>query len=217
MSGALHLLSGGARASGLTRTNPYESLHFARQPKQLREPSPSIFADPRSGSSDEDLDGQEAPDDGASDDSEFGKSEEKGRPGEKRALRTGTDASSALGEDVKKRDLSVEPSNIRAGTLTSSGGRNGSQSNQKRNSVDVNDDPPFGHLQPRNKKLRHSYSHSNMSKHKGIGGSVKKLGNPSKIPSKGSEEAGRSFKYPDTKAVFAQGKTMLRIDVSAYV
>ena len=219
MSGALHLISGGARASGLTRDNPYESLHSAhliRQPKQPREPSPSIFAAPRSVSSDEDFDGQQTPDGKVSDDSGFGKSEEKGRPGGRRVLRTGTGSISTLGEDDKRRDLSVEPSNIRASTFTSSGkgpeGRNGSQSNQKRNGVDIDDDFPFDYVQ---KKPRHSYSNGNLSKHKGIGASVTKLGKPSKMTSKGSEKAG--IRIPNTDAMLAIGRITLPIGISKYV
>ena len=215
MAGALHLISGGARASGLTRNNPYESLHsrhLIRQPERPREPSPSIFAPPRGDSSDEDFDEQEAPDDGASNDSHFGRSEEKGTPGGKRALR------SSMGGDGKKRDLSVEPSNIRAGTFTSSGkgseSRNGSQTSLKRNSVDVSDDPPFA---SQNKKPRLSYGRGNMSIYQGVGSPVTKPGNPSKTPSKGSEKAGRSIKIPDTAAILARGRIILRVDVSKYV
>ena len=221
MAGALHLISGGARGSGLTRKNPYESLHsghLIRQPKQHREPSPSIFAPPRGDSSDEDLDGQEAPDDGASDDSEFGRSEERGKSGGRRALRSSMVSMSALGEEGKKRDLSVEPSNIRASTFTSSGkgpgSRNGSQTSLKRNSFDFNDDPPFA---SQNKKPRHSYGRGSMSKYQSTGSPVTKPGNPSKLPTKGSEKAGRSIKIPDNAALLAQGRITLCIAVSQYV
>ena len=194
---------------GLTKYNKFASLHPILQQKQeTREPSPSIFALPRGCSSDEELDGQDVPNDGLSDDSEFGRTEKKGKFGRKNGLRTGTDSNSANGEDSKKREPSVEPSNIRASKFTSgsgSGSCNGSQSSQKRKSVDVEDDD-ISIAFSQTKKTRQSYGSTNKCR-----SSVTKPGSPKKGSHKESKKSGPAYKHVDIRPLEDQGKGSWRI------
>lgn len=204
MAGSLHLRSG-APSIGLTKNNPFTSLHGHR----IRKASPAIDAPPRGSSSDEEVDGQAFPHDGASDDSMFGRSEKKENTDRTRILRTGTDSSPARGEYGKKRELSLEPSNIRAGSFTSAkghGSHDGSQSSQKRRNVAVDvDEESIAFSQPK-KQPKRSYGSKNIEK-----GPVTKPGNPKKVPPKENEKPGSTFKDPISQAVLAQGRRSLHI------
>ena len=190
---------------GLTKDNPYRSLHrpILQQNQETREPSPSIFALPRGSSSDEEPDGQNVLNDESSDDSEFGRTKKKGKIEREKRPRTGTESSSANGEDSTKRELSAEPSNIRASTFTSgkwSGSRNGSQSSQKRKSVDVDDDDfPIAFSQ--SKKPRQSYGSTNKYR-----SSFTKPGSSKKESRKEGKKAGPAYKDVDVSAIQDRGK-----------
>ena len=209
MAGLLHLTPG-APGIGLTKRNKYASLHGdrLREPNKSRKPSPPINAPPRGSSSDEESDGQQVPNDGLSDDSEFGGSGKKRRPDIQAVLSTRTGSASAKADDGEKRELSVEPSNIRAGRFTSRTGsrsRNGSQSSQKRN-ADVDDEElPFSFSQP--KRPRHGFGYGNDNIHRG---SATMSASHTKKPSSGSGKAGRSFRDVNTDALLARGRTSMR-------
>lgn len=195
---------------GLTNHNKFASLHGhrTRQKQETREPSASIFALPRGSSSDEELDGQDVPNDRVSDEFEFGRTEKKGRFERKNGPRTGTDSSSADGEDSKKRELSAEPSNIRASNFTTgkwSGSRNGSQSSQKRKSVDVDDDD-LSVAFSQSKKTRQSYGSTNRYR-----SSVTKPGSPKKEPHKEGKKAGPAYKDVNIRPLEDKGKGSCRI------
>lgn len=206
MAGLLHLKPG-ARPLGLTKHgNIYESLH--RPP---REPSPSVFASPKGSSSDEEFDGPGHPDKVTSDNSEFVGSEQKEKPNRYGTLRTRKGLSSVVREDGKKRELSVEPSNIRPSSFTSGkgpGSRNGSQGSQKRENADLEDDDLPTSFSQR-KRPRQSYGHGSMTKQKA---SVTKPSNLNKAPSKASGKAGPVYKDPAYDATMAQGRRSWRID-----
>ena len=201
------------RAIGLTKQNRYASLHggYIQQAEKPRKPSPAIDAPPRGSSSDEESDGQQIPEDGVSDDSEFGGSRKKRNFNMPVMLNTGMDSNSAEGEDGEKRELSVEPSNIRAGNFTSGTGvrsRNSSQSSQKRKDIVVDDDDiPFSFSQQ--KKPRQSYGGSTITPR----GSAKKPVSAEKKPPRESEKVARSYKPPSTDTMLARSKTSLRISV----
>lgn len=199
MAGLLNL-SAGPPSLGMTRRDfRYASLHgdSLRQSEKPPEPSDPIFALPKGSSSDDET----------SDDSEFGRSEKK-KPVGIGMLRTSTHSSPANGEDGKKRELSVEPSNIRPGSFTSgkgSGSRNGSQSSQKRKNADLDDDDmPFAFSQ--SKKPRQGYGSTNIHR-----GPVTKPGNPKKLLPKEREKPAPAFKKRDTSAMEARGRRPLRI------
>lgn len=192
---------------GLTNHNKYASLH-GHKLQQTREPSPSIYALPRGSSSDEELDGQDVPNGGSSDDSEFGRTEKKGTIERKQMPRKGTDSSSAKGEDSKKREPSIEPSNIRASNFTSAkgpGSRNGSQSSQKRKSVDGDDDD-LSIAFSQSKKSRQSYG--GINKHRN---SLTRPGSPKKGSHKESKKSGPAYKNVDIRALQDRGKRSWRI------
>ena len=201
------------RAIGLTKQNRYTSLHggYIQQAEKSRKPTPPINDPPRGSSSDEESDGQQIPEDGVSDDSEFGGSRKKRNFNMPVLLSTGMDSNSAKEEDGEKGELSVEPSNIRAGNFTSGTGvrsRNSSQSSQKRKCTVVDDDDiPFSFSQQ--KKPRQSYGSSTTTPR----GSVKKLVSAEKKPLRESEKAARSYRPPGTDTMLARGKTSLRISV----
>lgn len=180
----------------------YASLHgdSLRQSEKPPEPSDPIFALPKGSSSDEEFGRLEVLDDETSDDSEFGRSEKK-KPVGIGMLRTSTHSSPANGEDGKKRELSVETSNIRPGSFTSgkgSGSRNGSQSSQKRKNADLDDDDmPFAFSQ--SKKPRQGYGSTNIHR-----GPVTKPGNPKKLLPKESEKPAPAFKKRDISAMEAR-------------
>ena len=201
MAGLLHLTPG-APGIGLTKRNIYASLHGTRKP------SPQINAPPRGSSSDEESDGQQVPNDGLSDDSEFGGSGKKRTLDIQAVLSTGTGSGSAKTEDGDKRELSVEPSNIRAGNFTSGTGSrngNGSQGSQKRKNVDVDeDDLPFSFSQ--SKRSRHSYGYGNANNR----GSATKFESRTKKTSTGSGMAGRPFRDPNTGGMLARGRLSMR-------
>ena len=191
---------------GMTRSNnPYGSLHGHRfqPPEKPRKLSPPIDAPPRASSSDEEPDGQNVLNDESSDDSEFGRTKKKGKLERENRPRTGTESSSANGEDSTKRELSAEPSNIRASTFTSgkwSGSRNGSQSSQKRKSVDVDDDDfPIAFSQ--SKKPRQSYGSTNKYR-----SSFTKPGSSKKESRKEGKQAGPAYKDVDVSAIQDRGK-----------
>ncbi len=201
MAGVLDLTTRAVRAIGLREHDfKYPSLHgdSLRTP---REPSPSVFAPPRDSSSDERSDGQLVPDDGASDDSEFGRGEKKEKPDRDGVPRRRTDSSSARRKEGRKRELSIEPSNIPTGSFTSGkgpGSRNGSQSSQKRNNPDLDEgDLPLSFSQHQKKKPRQSYGHGSMNKQRSTDGLVTKPGNHMKMPPK--------------DAMLARGRTTLCI------
>ena len=201
----------GAPTVGMRRQDlRYPSLHghSLRQPEKSRESSPSIHAPPRGSSSDEEFDGQEILD-RASDDSEFGRSEKKGALNGAGMPRPRTDSRPANGEDRKKREPSVEPSNIRPASFTTGigpGSRNGSQSSQKRNNIDVDDDDDISVAFSQKKKPRQSYGSTNIYK-----GSVTKPGSPKKIPPKNSGKAGPAYKESKCDAMLAQGRGLLSV------
>ena len=195
---------------GLTRRNNFASLHGhrTRQTQEIREPSPSIYALPRGSSSDEELDGQDFPNEGSSDDSEFGRTKKNGKVERKTMPRTGTDCKSTNGKDSKKRDLSVEPSNIRAGSFTSGkgpGSRNGSQSSQKRKSVDVDDDD-LSIAFSQSKKSRQSYGGINKYRN-----SLTRPESPKKGSHKEDKKSGPAYKDVDIRALQDRGKQFWRI------
>lgn len=205
MAGLLHLTPG-APGIGLTRHNKYVSLHGN---SLRRKPSPPINASPRGSSSDEESDGQQVPNDGLSDDSEFGGSGKKRTIDIQAVLSTGTGSGSAKAEDGDKRELSVEPSNIRAGNFTSGTGsrnRNGSQSSQKRKNADADeDDLPFSFSQ--SKRPRHGYGYGNANIHRGS--AAKSESRTKKAPT-GSGKAGRPFRDPNTDDLLARGRLSMR-------
>lgn len=204
------LLRSGAPRIGLTRHNEYASLHGdgKRQPDESRKPSPPIYAPPRSSSSEEDSDVLQFPDDGLSDDSEFGGIEPKKKPYTHVALITGTDSGSAKGEDGQKRGLSVEPSNIRAGSFTSG---TGSQSGQKRKNADTDDDELPLPFSQRLKRQRQIYGYGSTNKNRA---SVKKSGTPTQTSSKESDKARHSYKTPMNDATIAIGKLSFSVGLS---
>ena len=206
MAGPLHLISG-APAIGLTKHNKFASLH-GDSLHNPRETSPSIFAPPRDSSSDEDSNGLHVSEAGASDDSEFGRSETKRRSNIHMTLSTGTGT-----DENQKRELRVEPSNIRAGSFTSrAGARNGnsSQNSQKRKNANTDDDDvPFSFSQP--KKQRQSYGNASLNIHRG---SVTKSANHTSKSLAKSGKAGHAFKPPATHAMLAQRRMSLRNDIS---
>lgn len=208
MAGLLHLTPG-APAIGLTKHNIYTSLHGDSSRRTARKPSPPVNASPRGSSSDEESDGQQVPNDGLSDDSEFGGSGKKRTLDIQAVLSTGIGSGSAKAEDGDKRELSVEPSNIRAGNFTSGTGsrnRNGSQSSQKRNNADVDeDDLPFSFSQ--SKRPRHGYGYGNANIHRG---SATKFESRTKKAPTGSGKAGRSFREPNTDDLLARGRLSMR-------
>lgn len=204
MAGPLHLIPG-SPAIGLTKHNKFASLHGNSLHKP-RETSPSVFALPRDSSSDEDSNGLQVAKGGASDDSEFGGSETKRKSDIHMTLSAGTD-------DNQRKELRVEPSNIRAGSFTSSAGaRNGnsSQNSQKRKDANTDDDDVlFSFSQP--KRQRRSYGNGSLNVHRS---SVTKSANQtSKSPAK-SGKAGNAFKTPSTHAMLAQRRMSLRDDLS---
>lgn len=206
MTGLLDLSPRSPAPIGLTTKNyRLASLHGDRL-RQPREPSPSILAPPKGSSSDEESNGQEVPGDGLSDDSEFGRSDKKKEIDRSGMLRTGIDSNAAKGEDSYKRELSVEPSNIRPSSFTSGkgpGSRNGSQSSQKRNNIDVDDDEvSIAFSQP--KKSRQSYGSTNVHR---------VPGKPNKVLLKEGKKAGPAFKNPSTEAMIAQGRRSLRVSL----
>lgn len=189
---------------GMTNYNKYASLHgdTIKQNLETRESSPSIFALPRGSSSDEELDGQNVPNDESSDDSEFGRTRTKGKVEREKRPKTASDFSSANGEKIRKREPSVEPSNIRASKFTSG---NCSQSSQKRKSVDVDDDEvPIAFSQ--SKKPRQSYGSTN--KHRS---SATKPGSPKKEPHKEGKKAGPAYKDVNIRTLEDKGKGSWRI------
>lgn len=210
------LLRSGAPRIGLTRHNEFESLHGdrKRQTDESRKPSTPIYASPRSSSSEEDSDVQQVPDDGLSDDSEFGGIQPKKKPYTHASRTTGTDLDLAKGEDGQKRGLSVEPSNIRAGNFTSGtgpGSRNGSQSGQKRKNADMDDDELPLPFSQESKRQRQSYGYGSTNKNRG---SVRKSGNPTQTSSTESDKAGHSYKTPMIDATIAIGRMSLFIGLS---
>ena len=203
MLGPLHLTQG-ARTIGLReRDNGYTSLHGHRfkQPEKSRKSSDPILASPRGSSSDEKFDGNEVPDDGASDDSEFGTSETKGKLNRDGLLRTRTDSSQAKSEDGTKRELSVDSSTIKATSFTTGTGPGSSQSSQKRRNVDVDDDD-LSNAFSQPKKLWTSYGRAR--------GSVTKTASPKKSHPKRSEKAKPAFRTKDIGSMLAGGKRPLR-------
>lgn len=212
MVGLYDLSPGPPKSIGLTRQNPYPSLHgrHSQQPERFRSPSLPIDAPPRGSSSDEEFDKQGIPDDGASDIAEFGRSQKKEKSDGNEILGTGTDSTLARGEDGKKRELSVEASNIRAGRFTSSKGirsPNGSLSSHKRKDADLDDDDiPLSFSQQKKPRQGCGYGSTNIHR-----GSVTKPGNPKEIPPNESKKAGPAFRKPDTGAMLAQGRRPLRI------
>ena len=204
MAGSLHLTPG-ARVIGLTRHNKYGSLHGDRL-----QPDPSLLAPPKSSSSDEEPDGQQVPHDGGSDDSEFGASMPKKKFNIHEVLRTSSDLNPAKGHNSEKRGLSVEPSNIRASSFTSGTGRNGSQSNQKRNDPDADDDDvPLSFSQ--SKRPRKSLGYGSTKVNRSL---IKTPGSPTKQHRKESDKARRTFKPPGTDSMLAKRKISLRNDLS---
>ena len=212
MEGLYDLRPAGAPGIGLTRQNPFASLHGDRLRQKSRKPSPPILAPPRGSSSDEEFDGQDVPGEGVSDDFEFGGSENRGLSPSKGTLGKGTDMIAAEDKNGQKRELSVAPSNIRASSFTSSKGpgSTGSQSSQKRNIADLDDDEvPMSWSQ--RKKPRKSYGSMNIHK-----GSVAKPGHPKKGPPQGSEKAAPLYKNPDfIHDMMAQGRGSLPIDLES--
>ena len=204
MAGPLHFIPG-ARTIGLTKDNKFASLHGDSSQKP-RETSPSIFALPRDSSSDEDPNGLQVPEAGASDDSEFEGNETRRNSNTHVTLRTGTD-------DKQKRELRVEPSNIRAGSFTSGAGArngNGSQNSQKRKDANTDDDDvPLSFSQP--KKQRQSYGNGSMNMNRG---SVTKSANHAKKSPAKSGKAGRALKHPGAPAMLARRRMSLRNDLS---
>ncbi len=203
MTGPLDLTSRPPATIGITKHNHIlASLHGdrLRQRQKPREPSPSIFAPPRGSSSDEEFDGQQVPDDGLSDDSEFGRSEKKKGPGRNAMLRTGTDSSPANGEDDKKRELSVEPSNIRPGSFTS-------QSSQKRLKDETDDDMgPFGLIhssQSKKAKMKTYGGPSNIHK-----GSLVEQKKPTKAATAEKRRERPSFRLPNAEPALASRKSI---------
>lgn len=208
MAGLSHLKLGAAPAVGL-RKQDYKnaSLHGdTLQTQQTRKSSSPISAPPRISSSDEELYGQDVPDDGYSDDSEFGRRERMGNPNSKVALGVGTNFVSAKGEDSKKGELTVEPSNIRAGSFALGkrpGSRNGSQSSQKRRGVDVDDDD-LSVAFSQSKKPRQSYGSTNKHRSSAI-----KSGSPRKAPPKESGKAGPVYRHRDIREMQDRGRGSL--------
>lgn len=204
MAGPLNFIPG-APTIGLTKHNKFASLHGDCSHKP-REASPSIFALPRDSSSDEDSNGLQVPDAGASDDSEFGGNEARRKSTINATLSTGTD-------DNQKRELRVEPSNIRAGSFTSRAGPrngNGSQNSQKRKDVNTDDDDvPLSFSQP--KKQRLSYGNGSINIHRG---SVMKSANHTKKPPANSGKAGHALKPPAAPAMLARRRMPLRNNLS---
>lgn len=216
MAGVSLLRSGAPRRLGLTKHNNYASLHGDRKPQldEYRESSLPIDAPPISTSSEEESDVQLVPYDGLSDDSEFGVIQPKKRPYTQAPLLTGTDSSSANGEDGQKRGLNVEPSNIRAGNFTSGtgpGSRNGSQGGQKRKNSDMDDDELPLLFSQHSKKQRQGYGYGSTHKNRGL---AKKSGNPTQTSSKESDKAGHSYKTPITDATIAIGRVPLFVGLS---
>ena len=207
MAGLLNLISG-APTIGLTKHSNLSSLHgdHLRQTDKSRAPSPSIFAPPRDSSSDEDSNGLQVPDDGPSDDSEFGGNKTRRKSNINLTLSTGTDK-------TQKSELRVEPSNIRAGSFTSGAGAkngNGHQSSQKRKNADTDEeDVPFSFSQ--RKKQRQSYGNGNMNIHRG---SVTKSANHANTSPPNSGKAGHALKAPRTHAMLARRRMSLRNHLS---
>ena len=207
MAGPLNLIPG-APAIGLTKHINLASLHgeHIRQTDKSREPSSSIFAPPRDSSSDEDSNGLQVAEAGASDDSEFEGNETRRKSNINVTSSTGTD-------DNQKRELRVEPSNIRAGSFTSGVGArngNGSQSSQKRKDANTEDDDvPFSFSQQ--KKQRQSYGNGSVNIQKG---SVTKSANHTKKSPANSGKAGHALKPPpDTHAMLARRRMSLLNDL----
>ena len=203
MAGPLNLISG-APPIGLTKHINLASLHgdHLRQTDKSREPSPSVFAPPRDSSSDEDSNGLQVSEAGASDDAEFGGIERRRKSNINVTLSTGTD-------DNQKRELRVEPSTIRAGSFTSGAGArngNGSQSSQKRKDANTEDDDvPLSFSQ--RKKQRQSYGNGSMNIHRG---SVTKSANHTNKSPANSGKAGHALKPPPgTHAMLARRRMSL--------
>ena len=183
----------GTRRIGLTTRTGYKSLHGDHLQK-TRESNASVFAPP-----------EDSSDDITSEDSEFGRIENSEKPSGYALPRR----RSANGEDGKRRELSVEPSNIRAGSFTSSKGPNGSQSSQKRKNTDFDDDLPHSFSQQQ-KKPRLSYSHGGMNKHNGMRQSGTKPVNRTKVTAaKENIKAGHTFKTPQSNDMLARRKSLL--------
>ncbi len=224
MTGLLDLTPGPPATIGITKHNHiHASLHGDRlcQPQKPREPSPSIFAPPRGSSSDEEFDGQQIPDDGLSDDSEFGRSEKKKEPDSNGMPRTGTDSSPANREDGKKRELSVEPSNIRPGSFTSGKGlgtRNffGSQSSQKRLKDETDDDMgPFGSIhssQSKKARLKTYGGPSNIHK-----GSLVEQKKPTKAATPEKRKERPPFRLPNAEPALASRKSISNMEFTAEI
>ena len=204
MAGPLNFIPG-APAIGLTKHNKFASLHgdCSYNP---RETSPSIFALPRDSSSDEDSNGLQVPEARASNDSEFGGNETRRKSNRNVTLSTGTDVN-------QKRELRVEPSNIRAGSFTSrAGARNGndSQTSQKRKDTNTDDDDvPLSFSQP--KKQRLSYGNGSMNIHNG---SVTKSANHTKKSPAKNGKAGPALKNPGAPAMLARRRMSLGDELS---
>ena len=198
MAGPLNFIPG-APAIGLTKHNKFASLHGDCSYKP-REASPSIFALPRDSSSDEDSKGFQVPEAGASDDSECGGNETRRK-------------SSTVTDVNQKRELRVEPSNIRAGSFTSRAGArngNGSQDSQKRKDTNTDDDDvPLSFSQP--KKQRLSYGNGSMNIHKG---SVTKSANQTKKSPAKNGKAGPALKTPGAPAMLARRRMPLHDELS---
>ena len=217
MAGPLDLTTRPAAPIGITkRSHIWASLHGDRsgQIQKPREPSPSIFGPPRGSSSDEEFDGQEVPDDGLSDDAEFGRSEKNKGPDSNGMPRTGTDSSPANGEDGKKMELSVEPSNIRPGSFTSGkdpGTRNGTQSSQKRLKDEMDDDMgPFGSIQSsQSKKFKMKTYGGPSNIHKGSPVEQKK---PTKAATAEKRKEGPRFRLPNAEPALASRKSISNLD-----
>ena len=202
MAGPLNFIPG-APTIGLTKHNKFASLHGDRSHKP-RETSPSIFALPRDSSSDEDSPGLHILEARASDDSDFGRHETRRKSNRNVTLSTGT--------DNPKRQLRVEPSNIRAGNFTSragAGNGNGSQNSQKRKDANTDDDDvPLSFSQP--KKQRLSYGNGSMNIHRG---SVMTSANHTKKSLANSGKAGHALKTPAAPAMLARRRVSLRNDL----
>ena len=208
MSATLHLGQSGTRRVGMTKYNPYGSLHGDR----ARQSSPSILASPKGSSSDEAFDETPVHIDEPSDESEFGGGEKKEKPDRNGLPTRRTDSTSANSEDSKKRRLSGEPSNIKPSIFTSGKGLgdcNGSQSSQKGNSADLEEEILRSFSQNQRKKPRQSYGHGSASKKRGTWDSASKPGNNTRMSPVENEKARRSFKNPPSTAMIAQHRDLL--------
>ena len=212
MAGILDLKPGAPRRTGLRRQDynlaSLHGDHTQQQPKgKPPRPSPSINDSPRGSSSDEDLAGQEIPDDAASDHSEFGRIERMRKSSGDEILSMGMDSSTAKG------GLSLEPSNIPASSFTcgkSDRSRHGSQSSQKRKKADLDDDDDMPLSFSQQKKSRHSYGYGSINIH---GGPATKREKSKRMRSNESEKVPSTFKEPATRtgAMLARGTSFLSI------